>query len=111
MPIYTYRCDNCGIQFDKTQKFSDPVLTKCPDCGKKSLKKVYTPVGIVFKGSGFYATDHRSSSWKNRSTSSKTEETKSETKVETKTESSANTSTTGTASVTETAAPTTSDKA
>jgi len=115
MPIYTYRCDNCGIQFDKTQKFSDPMLTKCPDCGKKSLKKVYTPVGIVFKGSGFYATDHRSSSWKSRSTSSKTEETKSETKadtkVETKTESSAITATTGTASVTETAAPTTSDKA
>ena len=62
MPVYTYRCENCGIQFDQTQKFSDPVLTKCPECGKKSLKKVYTPVGIVFKGSGFYATDHRSPS-------------------------------------------------
>lgn len=62
MPIYTYRCDNCGVQFDQSQKFSDPSLTRCPECGKKTLHKVYTPVGIVFKGSGFYATDNRSPS-------------------------------------------------
>ena len=66
MPIYTYRCENCGVQFDETQKFSDPLLTKCPECGKKTLQKVYQPVGIVFKGSGFYATDHRSSSGSHR---------------------------------------------
>lgn len=66
MPVYTYRCENCGIQFDHTQKFSDPVLTRCPECGKKSLRKVFTPVGIVFKGSGFYATDHRSPSGQGR---------------------------------------------
>lgn len=62
MPIYTYRCENCGVQFEKTQKFSDAPLTRCPECNKKSLRKVYTPVGIVFKGSGFYATDNRSPS-------------------------------------------------
>jgi putative FmdB family regulatory protein len=62
MPIYTYRCENCGVQFERTQKFSDQPLTRCPECGKKTLHKVYTPVGIVFKGSGFYATDHRSPS-------------------------------------------------
>lgn len=62
MPVYTYRCESCGVQFDRTQKFSDQPLTRCPECGKKSLRKVYTPVGIVFKGSGFYATDHRSPS-------------------------------------------------
>jgi putative FmdB family regulatory protein len=61
MPIYTYRCENCGVQFERQQKFSDPPLTRCPECGKP-LRKVYTPVGIVFKGSGFYATDHRSPS-------------------------------------------------
>jgi putative FmdB family regulatory protein len=72
MPVYTYRCENCGIQFDATQKFSDNPLTQCPECGKKSLHKVYTPVGIVFKGSGFYATDHRSPSGMNYS--SKNEE-------------------------------------
>lgn len=62
MPTYTYRCENCGVQFDWTQKFTDLPLTVCPECSKKTLHKVYTPVGIVFKGSGFYATDHRSPS-------------------------------------------------
>jgi putative FmdB family regulatory protein len=62
MPIYTYRCENCGVQFERNQKFSDTPLTRCPECGKKSLRKVYMPVGIVFKGSGFYSTDHRSPS-------------------------------------------------
>lgn len=74
MPIYTYRCENCGVQFDQTQKFSDPQLTKCPECGKKTLLKVYQPVGIVFKGSGFYATDHRSPSGANRAASDRKEE-------------------------------------
>jgi putative FmdB family regulatory protein len=67
MPVYTYHCDNCGIQFDATQKFTDSHLTVCPECGKKTLRKVFTPVGIVFKGSGFYATDHRSPSGAPRS--------------------------------------------
>jgi putative FmdB family regulatory protein len=62
MPIYTYRCSNCGVQFEKQQSFSDQSLLRCPECGKRSLKKVYQPVGIVFKGSGFYATDHHSPS-------------------------------------------------
>lgn len=70
MPVYTYRCDNCGVQFDRRQLFTDPLLKVCPDCGKKALHKVYTPVGIVFKGSGFYATDHRSPSGQNKSKSS-----------------------------------------
>ena len=76
MPVYTYRCENCGIQFDQTQKFSDAPLTKCPECGKKSLKKVYMPVGIVFKGSGFYATDHRSPSGNTPHSTAKHEEPK-----------------------------------
>lgn len=62
MPVYLYRCENCGVQFEKTQKFTDDPLTVCPECGRKALKKVYQPVGIVFKGSGFYATDHHSPS-------------------------------------------------
>lgn len=62
MPVYTYRCDNCGVQFDHRQSFSDPVIEICPECSEKALHKVYTPVGIVFKGSGFYATDNRSPS-------------------------------------------------
>ena len=66
MPIYTYRCESCGVQFERNQKFSDAPLAWCPECGKKSLRKVYLPVGIVFKGSGFYATDHRSPSGASR---------------------------------------------
>jgi putative FmdB family regulatory protein len=83
MPVYTYRCENCGVQFDQIQKFSDTQLTKCPECGKKMLVKVYTPVGIVFKGSGFYATDHRSPSGASRFASDKKEEKTSESKTET----------------------------
>lgn len=83
MPVYTYRCENCGIQFDRQQKFNDQPLTWCPECNKKTLRKVYTPVGIVFKGSGFYATDHRSPSGQNRSTSKSSEgEKKSEDSAE-----------------------------
>lgn len=61
MPVYTYRCESCGIQFERQQSFSDAPLHVCPECRKKSLKKVISPVGIVFKGSGFYSTDHRPS--------------------------------------------------
>jgi putative FmdB family regulatory protein len=67
MPVYTYRCHNCGNEFDHTQKFTDPFLTKCPVCGQETLRKVFTPVGIVFKGKGFYATDHKSPSGGKRS--------------------------------------------
>lgn len=69
MPLYTYRCENCGVQFDRRQKFSDDPLTTCPECEKEALRKVYLPVGIVFKGSGFYSTDNRSSSGANRGSS------------------------------------------
>jgi putative FmdB family regulatory protein len=82
MPIYTYRCENCGVQFERTQKFTDPPLTRCPECNKKSLHKVYTPVGIVFKGSGFYATDHRSPSGATSSKSHDSSEKSAETKGE-----------------------------
>ena len=87
MPIYTYRCENCGIQFEKNQKFSDQPLTRCPECSKKSLHKVYTPVGIVFKGSGFYSTDNRSSSTL-AAPKNKHSEKKSDSSSETKTSKS-----------------------
>lgn len=62
MPTYTYHCESCGVRFDQYQKFTDEPLTLCPECGEVSLRKVFQPVGIVFKGSGFYSTDNRSSS-------------------------------------------------
>jgi putative FmdB family regulatory protein len=87
MPIYTYRCENCGVQFERRQNFSDAPLTRCPECNKKSLRKVYTPVGIVFKGSGFYATDHRSPSGTSRTaTNEKSSEVKKDSSNESSTE-------------------------
>jgi putative FmdB family regulatory protein len=62
MPTYTYHCESCGVRFDQYQKFTDEPLTLCPECGEIALRKVFQPVGIVFKGSGFYSTDHRSPS-------------------------------------------------
>lgn len=56
MPIYEYACTACGERTEAKQSFDDPPLTVCPACGG-SLRKLYSPVGIVFKGSGFYATD------------------------------------------------------
>jgi len=82
MPVYVYHCDYCGFQFEQQQKFSDNPLKKCPDCRKNSLHKVYTPVGIIYKGSGFYSTDHRSSSGAVTSSKPKTEKKKAEKKSE-----------------------------
>ena len=61
MPTYQYRCTECGRELEVVQKFTDPALTHCEAC-QGTLRKVYNPVGVVFKGSGFYATDNRSSS-------------------------------------------------
>jgi putative FmdB family regulatory protein len=73
MPVYTYRCDSCGVQFERHQSFQDAPLKTCPECRKKSLKKVITPTRIIFKGSGFYATDHRSASGSSSRSESKPE--------------------------------------
>ena len=56
MPIYEYACTACGERTEAKQSFADPPLTECSLCGG-SLRKLYSPVGIVFKGSGFYSTD------------------------------------------------------
>jgi putative FmdB family regulatory protein len=59
MPIYAYRCDECGFAKDVLQKISDPVLTVCLSCGKPSFKKQLTAAGFQLKGTGWYATDFR----------------------------------------------------
>ncbi|MEV8438354.1 FmdB family zinc ribbon protein [Actinosynnema sp. NPDC051121] len=61
MPTYQYACTECDHRFDAVQSFSDSALTECPQCSGK-LRKLYGAVGVVFKGSGFYRTDSRSSS-------------------------------------------------
>jgi putative FmdB family regulatory protein len=61
VPTYQYTCTECGEPVEAVQKFSDPPLTICENCGGR-LRKVFSPVGIVFKGSGFYRTDSRNGS-------------------------------------------------
>jgi putative FmdB family regulatory protein len=60
MPTYEYECQACHERVEAVQKFSDAALTTCPKCGGE-LRKVFSAVGIVFKGSGFYKNDSRSS--------------------------------------------------
>ncbi len=60
MPTYDYRCNACGHTFDELQSFSDPPLTKCPECKKNKLERLFGGGGaIIFKGNGFYETDYR----------------------------------------------------
>ncbi len=87
MPIYEYACTACGERTEAKQGFDDPPLTECPICGG-SLRKLYSPVGIVFKGSGFYSTDTKKKTSKSASdTKPGADKTKSETKGETKSDS------------------------
>ena len=90
MPTYEYACRDCGEHLEVVQSFRDDPLTECPNC-HGPLRKVFSPVGIAFKGSGFYKTDSRSSSSSKSSESkggeTKTSESKSDTKADSKPES------------------------
>src|SRR5436305_11322754 len=60
MPTYDYRCDACGHEFEEWQSFKDDPLTKCPECKKNKLRRLFGGgAAIIFKGSGFYETDYR----------------------------------------------------
>ena len=62
MPTYDYQCSACGHSFEKFQGINDPRLTDCPKCGKPALKRLIgAGAGLLFKGSGFYCTDHHAS--------------------------------------------------
>ena len=83
MPIYEYRCEDCGHQADHLQKVSERPLSKCPACGKKAYKKLLSAAGFQLKGSGWYATDFKTAAKK---PVEKKVELKSEAKSEVKTE-------------------------
>jgi putative FmdB family regulatory protein len=79
VPTYQYACTACGHQLDAVQKFSDEALTECPNCAGR-LRKLFSSVGVVFKGSGFYRTDSREKEPSAASaTPAKSETTKTET--------------------------------
>lgn len=58
MPTYEYKCEECGVVFERFQHFAEEPLKTCPEC-TGSVRRVIQPVGIIFKGSGFYVTDHK----------------------------------------------------
>lgn len=65
MPTYDYLCDACSHKFEEFQGINDKLLTKCPQCGKKKLRRLFGGgAGLIFKGSGFYQTDYRSDAYK-----------------------------------------------
>ncbi len=65
MPIYEYRCSECGHELEKLQKISDPPWTECPACGKPALVKLVSAAGFRLKGGGWYETDFKSKNQKN----------------------------------------------
>ncbi|TQM73537.1 FmdB family zinc ribbon protein [Thermopolyspora flexuosa] len=97
MPTYQYACTACSEQLEVVQKFTDDPLTECPSC-KGRLRKVFSPVGIVFKGSGFYRTDNRSSNGSSSSSSSSSNGSKSTSSSSSSDSSSKSDSTSSTAS-------------
>ena len=86
MPTYVYSCDACGAQFEQFQSFKDEPLRTCPAC-TGAVRRVFQPVGIVFKGSGWYITDSRKAT--SAAVASDDSSAKSETKTTTTSESSA----------------------
>lgn len=90
MPIYAYRCEDCGLAKDVLQKMSDDVLTICPDCGHSNFKKQITAAGFQLKGSGWYVTDFREG---NKPTANNASTSKSATESTTATENKTNTTT------------------
>ncbi len=59
MPLYEYECQACHHRFEQIQRFSDPIVKKCPRCGKKKVRKLLSSPAIQFKGSGFYINDYQ----------------------------------------------------
>ena len=84
MPIYGYRCAECGEEHDALQKVSEPPLTICPACGKPALQKQLSAAGFQLKGSGWYATDFKGPVKKPAEKKTEKTETKTETKTEAK---------------------------
>ena len=73
MPIYEYRCDECGAQTEILQRISDAPLTDCPECGKPALKKLVSAAGFQLKGTGWYVTDFRDKGGKSAAKSDKSD--------------------------------------
>ncbi|MDT8911306.1 FmdB family zinc ribbon protein [Amycolatopsis sp. PS_44_ISF1] len=91
MPTYQYACKECDHRFEAVQSFSDASLTVCPQCSGP-LRKVFSSVGVVFKGSGFYRNDSRDAAKSSTSATPAKSESKSETKTESKSDAKSSSS-------------------
>jgi putative FmdB family regulatory protein len=87
VPLYEYQCKSCKHIFEKIQKFSDPLVTKCPSCGKEEVEQMLSAPAIKFKGSGWYVNDYAKKGSKSGSSTSSGGEGSSEVKAESKSES------------------------
>ena len=85
MPLYAYECKECGVRFERRQGFDDAPITVCPEC-EGVVHRLIQPAGVIFKGSGFYVTDHKGSS--HATTTSKSEKGSTETTKTTDSKSS-----------------------
>ncbi len=85
MPLYEYQCKVCHHRFEKIQKFSDPLVTLCPECGEDEVEQMISAPAVQFKGTGWYVTDYPKKGG-NQNASASTSETKGESKSESKTE-------------------------
>jgi putative FmdB family regulatory protein len=90
MPTYEYKCDACGLEFERFQQMSAAPVKKCPRCGKRKVRKLISAgAGMIFKGSGFYITDYRDQGYKDsaKADTAAPAETKSDSKTDAKSDS------------------------
>lgn len=78
MPTYEYECKRCGVRFERFQSMSEEPIRVCPECGGEVRRLISAGGGVIFKGSGFYATDYRSESYKKAEKKEKESSSKSE---------------------------------
>jgi len=110
MPIYEYRCDECGHQEEHLQKISERPLAKCPACGKKAYKKLLSAAGFQLKGSGWYATDFKTTAKKPADKKADLKpDAKAEAKTEAKTDSKSDSKTEAKSETKKAATPAVSD--
>lgn len=76
MPVYAYRCESCGVQFERMQRFEDDPVSVCPECEQQAVRRLIQPAGIIFKGSGWYVKDSKASNYAGKSGNKESESTK-----------------------------------
>jgi putative FmdB family regulatory protein len=95
MPIYEYKCGDCGHRLEAIQRVNDPALRECPACGKRELKKLISVAGFQLKGTGWYVTDFRDKDKKKSKADGAKEDSKTDSKADSKGDKKKTASTSG----------------